>query len=806
VEQTTLVRELAVTNGEWGITNLNAIDKFYPDMKRISFALGGKTVTVETGRVARSAGGAVWLQCGETVIMATATASESVRPGIDFFPLLVDYEEKMYSVGRLPGGYNKREGRPSEKAILISRLIDRPIRPLFPDGYRNDVQLSVAPLVSDSVEQNDVLAMLAASFALTLCKGVPFMGPIGAVRVGRINGELKLNLTHDEQALSDLNLIVSGTRDSIMMVEAEANFVSEATLIEALAFAQEAIVIQVDAQEALAKQCGLTLPVAFVPAFDNAPVVSFVKEQALSMVEEAFHTTDREARQALLKAAKEKAKVALGALAEDHAVKQLIASQDIDVFAESFKKVEKTVMRSMVLNEGVRADGRGATDIRPIKCHVGVLPRVHGSALFTRGSTQVVSVCTLGAPGDAQALDGVDPVKEKRWMHHYNFPAFSVGEVRPNRGPGRREIGHGALAERAVAASLPEKNVFSYTIRVNSDVVESNGSTSMASTCGATLALMDAGVPLKEIVGGIAMGLIKENNKAVILSDIQGVEDFLGDMDFKVTGNRSGVTALQMDIKIQGISVALMQEALEQARQGRIYILNKMAEAIEEPRQELSSSAPRILNVKIDTDQIGAVIGPGGKMIRSIIEETGATIDIEDDGNVIITSSDAGGERARDIILELTKKIIPGEYYKGRVVNIIPIGAFVELAKGKEGMVHISQFPVRVPSVDAIVAVGDELVVKVVDVDDRGRINLSMREVTDEQRAEFGLPPFVVPEFPEPPEGGYSSGGGYGDRGDRGSRPPRRDGGGYGDRGDRGSRPPRRDGGGYGDRDRGPRY
>jgi polyribonucleotide nucleotidyltransferase len=756
-----------------GIADLTALDAFYPEMQRHSFQIGGKAVTVETGRMARSAGASVLVQCGETVLFAAVTASGSVRPGIDFFPLLVDYEEKMFAVGKMPGGYNKREGRPSEKAVLTSRLIDRPIRPLFPEGYRNDVQIVAAPLVSDNIQQPDTLAILAASFALTLASDIPFCGPIGAVRVARVNGQLVANPTFQEQESSALDLVVAGTKDSIMMVEAGANFVTEDELIAALAFAHEEIKNQVAQQLAFAAQCGVKQREAYVPEFDNTPVYEFVKAQVLTQVQGAYHNFDRETRQNLLKAAKESAKAAFDALGEDHELTQLVKAQDINVFGESFKKLEKTVMRTMVLEEGIRADGRKTTDIRPIKCHVGVLPRVHGSALFTRGSTQVLSIATLGSPGDAQNLDGIDPLKEKRWMHHYAFPSYSVGEVRPSRGPGRREIGHGALAERAVAASLPTKEAFPYTLRVNSEVLESNGSSSMASTCGATLALMDAGVPLNTVVGGIAMGLVKEGDRAVILSDIQGLEDFLGDMDFKVTGNRTGVSALQMDIKIEGISVELMRQALEQARQGRIHILDKMAEAIAQPRTDLSPSAPRIITLKVDQAQIGTVIGPGGKMIRSIIETTGATIDIEDDGTVIITSADKGGEQAREIILNLTKKILPGEYYKGKINSIIPIGAFVELLPGKDGMVHISQFPVRIPAIEAVVKVGDEVLVKVVDVDDRGRINLTMRGVTDEQRAEFGLEPFVIPDnldeyvAPPPPprrEGGYNNRGG-GDRG-----------------------------------------
>ncbi len=755
-------------SGEFGISS-PVLDAFYPDMKRAQFEIGGKTVYVETGRIARASGGSVILQCGETTLMANATGSDAPRQGIDFFPLLVEYEEKLYSVGRIPGGYNKREARPSENAILTSRLIDRPIRPLFPDGYRNDVQIVVTGLSSDNENPMDALAVLAASFALTLCKNVPFLGPLGAVRVGKVNGQLVANPTYKEMAESPLDLVVAGTKDSIMMVEAGADFVSEEDLIQALEFAHAEIKNQVAAQEAFAHLCGVPVVKAFTPEFDNTSVENFLKEQFYDKVNAAYHSEDRDGRKALVAEIKEEAKKTLEALGETHELNVLIASQDVPVFSEAFKSLEKKVMRAMVVNEGVRADGRMAEEIRPIKCHVGVLPRVHGSALFTRGGTQVLSIATLGAPGDLQRLDGVEPETEKRWMHHYNFPAYSVGEVRPSRGAGRREIGHGCLAERAVAASLPTQEQFPYTLRVVSEVVASNGSTSMGSTCGATLALMDAGVPIEKVVGGIAMGLIKEGDNSVILSDIQGLEDFLGDMDFKVTGNTDGVTALQMDIKIQGISIDLMRQALEQARRGRLHILEKMAEALPKPRPELSTYAPRIETIKVDQDQIGTIIGPGGKMIRSIIEETGATIDISDDGLVHIATNDGVAmAAARKRIEDLTRKFEAGMILKGVVQSIIPIGAFVQLAPGKDGMVHISQFPFRVGIIEDAVKVGDEVVVNIVAIDERGRINLSMKDISDEQRASFGLPPLVAPavlserpEREERPDRGGRGGGGY---------------------------------------------
>jgi polyribonucleotide nucleotidyltransferase len=711
------------------------------EVQSISFNIGEKTIRFETGKMAKSANGSVVVYCDDTVILVTATGSEKPRPGIDFFPLLIDYEEKMYSVGRMPGGYLKREGRPSERAVLTCRLIDRPIRPLWPDGYRNDVQVVASPLSFDAVNPADVLSILGASMALEL-SGLPFEGPVGAVRVGRIDGQLIVNPTFAQIAESNLDLVVAGTADSIMMVEAGADFVSEADLLSALDFAHQEIKAQVEIQHQFRKQCGVEKK-AFEFPHDLKPLQDFVNSQVEKEVTEAYHNFVREQRKEILGAAKTKLTEAVAALPEDHEIRKFLDSQELDYLGEAFKKLEKRIMRTMILAEGVRADGRKSDEIRPISCEAGFLPRVHGAGLFTRGNTQALSVCTLGSPGDAQHLDGVDPATEKRWLHHYAFPAYSVGEVRPMRGAGRREIGHGALVERGIAPVLPTKEQFPYTIRVNSDILESNGSTSMASTCGTTLALMDAGVPIANPVGGIAMGLIKEGDQHAILSDIQGVEDFLGDMDFKVVGTREGVTALQMDIKIRGISIEIMKSALEQARVGRLHILDKMAEALDAPRPHLSKWAPRIISLMIDTDQIGAVIGPGGKMIRSIIEQTGATIDIEDSGLVTITSvSGEGGEKAKEIIERLTQKIERGLIAVGKVVRIIPVGAFVELLPGKDGMVHISQLlHSRVEKVEDAVSVGDEVVVKVVDIDDRGRINLTIKGVSDEERARFGFPP-----------------------------------------------------------------
>jgi polyribonucleotide nucleotidyltransferase len=697
----------------------------------------GKTITLETGELARSAGGSVLVKCGETIVMVNTVASTSPREGIDFFPLLVDYEEKMYAAGRLPGGYIKREGRPSEKAVLVSRLIDRPIRPLFPEAYRNDVQIVATPLSLDNENPPDILAILGASAALVL-SGVPFLGPVGAVRIALVQGEMVGNPTHEQMDKSELDLIVAGTADSIMMVEAGADFVNEETLVRALEFAHSLIQEQVKAQEALAQKCGVK-KIEFVPAEDLSGLHALAEKTLKADLEVAFHDFDREGRQVKVDAAKAKWKLVVQELPEGDPIRLVLESSKINFAGEAFKKIEKKVMRAMIMDENVRADGRKPEDVRPITARVGVLPRVHGSALFTRGNTQVLSICTLGSPGDAQSLDGIDPQKEKRWIHHYNFPGYSVGEVKPSRGVGRREIGHGALAERAVASSLPKREDFGYTLRVTSEVLESNGSTSMASTCAASLALMDAGVPVTTPVSGVAMGLIKENGKYVVLTDIQGVEDFLGDMDFKVTGHETGITALQMDIKIQGISVEIMRDALDKAKAGRLHILGKMKEALPQPRTTMSDYAPRMITLKIDTDQIGTVIGPGGKMIRSIIDQTGASIDIEDSGLVTITStSGAGGEKARDIIAKLTMKINPGLITFGKVVRIIPAGAFIEIVPGKDGMVHISQLvPHRVEKVEDILSVGQEVLVKVNEIDDRGRINLTMKGLTPEERAPF---------------------------------------------------------------------
>ncbi|MGD9580098.1 MAG: polyribonucleotide nucleotidyltransferase, partial [Vampirovibrionia bacterium] len=656
----------------------------------------------------------------------------------DFFPLLVDYEEKMYSVGRIPGGFTRREGRPTDRAILTSRLIDRPIRPLFPKEYRNDVQITSSIMSSDSVHPPDVLAVFGASLALTL-SSAPFLGPIGAVRVGRIDGEFVANPTFEQIEKCDLDLVVAGTADSIMMVEAASEFVSEDDMVAALRFAQENIAPQVDMQLNFAKELEIVKE-EFVSDIDLTELKAFISERFEADIKKAYQVTDRKEREVVITGIKDRMEDALGALDDDHPIAVLLDDSGIKFHNEVFKSLEKKIMRSNIMKDEIRVDGRALDEIRPIDCSVGVLPRTHGTGLFTRGNTQVLSVVTLGGPGEAQSLDGVDPQKKREYMHHYAFPAYSVGEVRPSRGPGRREVGHGYLAEKAIVPVLPSKDEFPYTIRVNSDILESNGSTSMASTCGSTLALMDAGVPIKCPIAGVAMGLIKEDDNVKILTDIQGVEDFLGDMDFKVTGSADGITALQMDIKILGISVDILANALAAAKKGRLFILDKMIAAIDTPRKETSKFAPRIVTLKIDPDTIGAVIGPGGKNIRAIIEETGATIDIEDDGTVHITCVEAAGsDKAVSIIKKITRKLTKGLILQGKVVKIISkLGAFVEVGPGQEGMVHISQLaPYRVNAVNDVVSIGEEVIVKVDEIDEKGRVNLTIKGVTPEEKDKF---------------------------------------------------------------------
>ena len=705
------------------------------EVKKTQFEVGGKPVIVETGKYANSATSSVTIRCGDTMLFVHSCVSKEPRVGIDFFPLLIDYEERMSAIGKIPGGYNRSEGKASDKAILISRLIDRPIRPLFPKGYRNDIQI-VAQLFSyDQVNQPDTLAMLGASFALML-SGAPFEGPVGAVRVGKVDGRLIANPTHQEAEMSDLDIVVAGTADSVIMVEAGCKFVTEDDIMEAVEFAQVEIRKQCDVQLAFAKECGVEKE-EFVNPYDTTELKNIIQEVAGAAIHDAYHNFDRTYRQEKLEEAKKLVKERVEALPEDNAIHAMIEETGIDFVAEEFKAAEKKVMRKMILEEGVRADGRKPNEVRPIWCEVGVIPRAHGSAVFTRGQTQVLSVATLAGPAMKQEIDGVDVVKEKRYMHKYIFPGFSVGEVKPLRGPGRREVGHGNLAERANVPALPSEEEFGYTIRVTSDVLESNGSTSMASTCGSSMALMNAGVPVKCMIGGVAMGMIKEEGyEPVVLTDIQGIEDFLGDMDFKVTGNDDGITALQMDMKAKGIPNDTLRKALAQAKEGRLHILGKMREAITEPAKELSPFAPAITTLNIPTEDIGTVIGPGGKQIRAIIDASGAEIDIQDSGLVTITSNDQEGAKiAIKMIRDLTFKPEVGMVIKGKVVRIIPIGAFVELGGGKDGMIHISQVcQERIETIEPHLNVGDEVVVKVMKIDDKGRINLTLKGVTEEEK------------------------------------------------------------------------
>ena len=709
------------------------------ESKKTQLEVGGKIIEVETGKYANSATSSVTVRCGDTMLFVHCCVSKEPRVGIDFFPLLIDYEERMSSIGRIPGGYNRSEGKASDKAILVSRLIDRPIRPLFPKGYRNDIQI-VAQLFSyDQENQPDTLAMLGASYALML-SGAPFEGPIGAVRVGRDeNGNMIANPTHQQAEKSDLDIVVAGTHDSVIMVEAGCKFVTEDDIMNAVEFAQVEIRKQCEAQVAFAQECGVVKE-EFVNPYDTTEIKNIIQEVAGDMIHDAYHNFDRTYRQNKLEEAKKLVKERIEALPEDHPIHIMIEETGIDFVAEEFKAAEKKVMRAMIVNEGVRADGRNPHEVRPIWCEVGVIPRAHGSAVFTRGQTQVLSVATLAGPGMKQELDGVDPQTEKTYMHKYIFPGFSVGEVKALRGPGRREVGHGNLAERANVPALPSQEEFGYTIRVTSDVLESNGSTSMASTCGSSMALMNAGVPVKCMIGGVAMGMITEpDHEPVVLTDIQGIEDFLGDMDFKVTGNDEAITALQMDMKAKGISNDTLRRALQQAKEGRLHILSKMREAITEPAKEMSPFAPSITTLTIPQSDIGTVIGPGGKQIRAIIDASGAEIDIQDTGVVTITSNDQEGAKiAIKMIKDLTFKPEEGMILKGKVVRIIPIGAFVELGGGKDGMIHISQIcQERIETIEPHVNIGDEVIVKIIKIDDRGRVNLTLKGVTDEEKAKF---------------------------------------------------------------------
>ncbi|GAB6088183.1 polyribonucleotide nucleotidyltransferase [Alkaliphilus crotonatoxidans] len=685
--------------------------------KTFEMELAGRTLKVEIGKVAELAHGACTVTYGDTVVLVTACASKTPREGIDFFPLSCDYEERSYAVGKIPGGFIKREGRPTEKAVLTSRLIDRPIRPLFPKGYYNDVQVIATVL---SVDQNctpDVVAMIGSSIALSISP-IPFMGPTGSVNIGMINGEYIVNPTSEQREISDLNLMVSGTKDAIMMIEAGANELTEEQVLDAIMFGHEEIKKIVAFIEGIVAEVGQPKAEVILKETDvdlEAEVKAFATDKLIN----AIKTFEKQERIENIDAVKEEAMAFFQEKYEDR----------LKEVGEILSKIVKTEIRRMILEEGIRPDDRKLDEIRPIWSQVGVLPRTHGTGLFTRGQTQVLTVATLGALGDVQILDGLGEEEEKRYMHHYNFPPYSVGETRFLRGPGRREIGHGALAERALEPMIPSKEDFPYAIRLVSEVLSSNGSTSQASVCGSTLALLDAGVPLKNMVAGIAMGLVKEKEKVAVLSDIQGMEDFLGDMDFKVAGTDKGITAIQMDIKIAGIDRPIMKEALEQARVGRLHILNKMRETITEPRPELSPYAPKIVKMKIHPDKIRDVIGTGGKVINKIIDDTGVKIDIENDGTIFIAAPDQeSGKRAVEIIEDIVREPVVGEVYKGKVVKIMNFGAFLEILPGKEGLVHISNIAhERINKVEDVLQVGDEIEVKLMEIDPQGKINLSRK-------------------------------------------------------------------------------
>lgn len=705
-----------------------------PESKKYSTVIGNQTLTFETGKLAGQAGGAVTFGTSEAIVFAAATMGE-VREGIDFFPLQVEYEERLYAGGKIPGSYFRREGRPSTEAILTARLADRPIRPLFQDGMRNEVQIIMFSLSADGVNPLDIFAVNAASAALMI-SDIPWNGPVGAVRVGRINGEFVVNPTYAQLEASDLDLRIAGTRDAILMVECGANEIPEDVMVQALEFGHKALQPLIDLQLQMQAEVGkpkrevtLYLPDAELrkKVFDrvSGPINELLEKP---LTKNEFYTGMTTLKEAVVA---EFCTVPEGGNASDYPTP--------DSVREAFDQAEQAIVRERILSLGKRPDGRGPKDIRPIWCEVGLSPRAHGSGLFTRGETQILSIATLGTLGESQELENLSPIESKRYMHHYNFPPYSTGEVKPLRGQSRREVGHGALAERALEPVIPSEETFPYTIRVVSETLSSNGSTSMGSVCGSTLALMDAGVPIKAPVSGVAMGLVTDDKgRYAILTDIQGAEDHLGDMDFKVAGTTQGITALQMDIKISGLSTQIMKEALEQAREARLFILEKMLEVLPAPRPQLKPHAPRIITVKIPVDKIGGLIGPGGKNIRALQEETGTKIDIQEDGTVYIASTDsAGAQVAKERIEAFSESAVIGNIYTGKVVRVADFGAFVEILPGVDGLVHISQLDSnRVNRVEDVVKTGDEITVMVTDIDPQGKIRLSRQAVLEGWTAE----------------------------------------------------------------------
>ncbi len=742
-----------------------------------SITVSGKEITIETGRIAKQASGSVLISQGETVVLVTAVGSSEAREG-DFFPLTCEYIEKQYAGGRIPGGFFKRETKQRDDEILVCRLMDRPIRPLFPDGYRNEVQIIATLLSADPEQKADVLAMTGASFALHISP-IPFFGPLAAVRVGRVNGSFVANPTVSEMELSDMDIVIAATREAVTMVEGGSDQVTEIDLIDAIEFGHQSMVPLFDLQDALRESIGKPKWEVVIPEKDAA-VEAKVAELFEQKIDEATRIPVKLERYARLDEIKKEAKEALT---------ELFPGQEGDI-SEALGGIKKRLVRRRIIEQKTRIDGRSLTDIRPITCEVGWLPRVHGAALFTRGETQSIATATLGVTADEQRLDGLYNKGWKRFMLHYNFPPFSVGEARRLRGPGRREVGHGALAERSLERVMPEHAQFPYTVRIVSEITESNGSSSMATVCGGCLALMDAGVPIKAPVAGIAMGLIEEGDQIAILSDILGDEDHLGDMDFKVTGTEKGVNAVQMDIKIKGLKREILADALEQARQGRLHILERMKATIDAPRAELSPYAPRITTYKVRPDQVRVVIGPGGKMIKGIVEQTGVEINIDDDGTIHLASPDETAvAKAIEIIEGLTKEVTTGELYEGTVVRITDFGAFVNILPNTDGLLHISEIDwKRIDRVEDVFQEGDSVQVKVIGIDgDSGKIRLSRKELLEKPEGWEERPP-------RPDRGDRARDGKSSDRSRHGSR-DRRSGGGNGRRG---GGPPRRGGSGRG--------
>ncbi len=688
-------------------------------MHSYSIELGGRTLTMEIGKIAKQANGAVLVRYGDTAVVVAATGTKTPREGVDFFPLTVDFEEKMYAVGKIPGGFIKREGRPAETAILTSRLIDRPIRPMFPEGYHNDVQIVATAVSVDPDNAPDIPAMIGASCALSI-SDIPFEGPIAGVRVGMIDGQYIINPTIEQAKVSRLNLAVAGTKDAILMVEAGAKEISEDEMLDAIWFGHEEIKKLVEWQEKIMAEVGkpkMEVPVYEPPAELAAEIEAYGAEQLKAALMDA-NKLEREENVARIKAE----------IADAFMEKYPDNAKDVAYITQ---KLVKKIVRRTISVDKIRPDGRALDEVRPVTCEVGLLARPHGSALFTRGQTQILNVLALAPLSEAQTLDGLGVELTKRYIHHYNFPPYSVGETKPLRSPGRREIGHGALAERALLPVIPSEEEFPYAIRLVSETLESNGSSSMGSVCASTLSLMDAGVPIKAPVAGVAMGLVKDGDYFTILTDIQGLEDALGDMDFKVAGTKNGITAIQMDIKIDGINKEIFKQALAQAKRGREHIMGIMLDCISEPRKELSKYAPKITTIHVDPEKISKIIGPGGKTIKKIVEETGAKIDIEEDGRVYIAAVNSEeAAKAIDMINGITAEAEVGKVYTGKVTRLMSFGAFVEILPGKEGLVHISQLSTeRVNKVEDVVSVGDEIVVKVTEIDQKGRINLSRKAV-----------------------------------------------------------------------------